>query len=47
MAMWLILVPACAPWAAGIAYLWRRSLPQDGSLPLSVGELARRRLTAL
>ena len=40
---WLVPVALVAPWIAGITYYWRRR-PRDGSLPMSMADMARKRL---
>jgi hypothetical protein len=42
---WLLPMLICAPWIAGIVWIWSR-LPKDDWLPESVGARALRRLQA-
>jgi hypothetical protein len=44
--VWLLPVVLGAPWIAAIAWFWRRAKPDDGAVPPSAAELARRRLWA-
>jgi hypothetical protein len=44
--LWLFPILFCAPWVVAIAWVWTR-LPKDGSIPLSAGERARKRLLTL